>query len=89
MDDVTRIKDLGQDFGSGLYQREVEYLIAHEWAITTEDILFRRTKIGLIMPERNVAKLEKFLRLNHVKLVKSKNKGKQRKKASRTKSGVI
>jgi len=41
------------------------------------------------MPERNVAKLEKFLRLNHVKLVKSKNKGKQRKKASRTKSGVI
>ena len=86
---VTSIEDLGQDFGSGLYQREVEYLIAHEWAITTEDILFRRTKIGLIMPERNVAKLEKFLRLNHVKLVKSKNKGKQRKKASRTKSGVI
>jgi len=41
------------------------------------------------MPKKNVAKLEKFLRLSHAKLVKSKNEGKQRKKASRTKSGVI
>jgi len=73
---VTCIEDLGQDFGSGLYQREVEYLIAHEWATTAEDILFRRTKIGLIMPAKNVAKLEKFLRLNRVKLVKSKNESK-------------
>lgn len=86
---VTSIEDLGQDFGCGLYQREIEYLITHEWVTTTEDILFRRTKIGLIMPKKNVAKLEKFLRLSHAKLVKSKNEGKQRKKASRTKSGVI
>jgi glycerol-3-phosphate dehydrogenase len=73
---VTCTKDLGQDFGSGLYQREVEYLIEHEWATTAEDILFRRTKIGLVMSTKNAAELEKFLRLNHAKLVKSKNKSK-------------
>ena len=86
---VTCTKDLGQDFGSGLYQREVEYLIEHEWATTAEDILFRRTKIGLVMSTKNAAELDKFLRLNLAKSVKSKNKSKQRKNATRTKSGII
>jgi glycerol-3-phosphate dehydrogenase len=43
--------DLGRDFGAGLTEREVEYLRAEEWAVTAEDILWRRTKCGLHMSE--------------------------------------
>ncbi|MBT1066026.1 glycerol-3-phosphate dehydrogenase [Bowmanella sp. Y26] len=39
--------DLGQHFGQGLYQKEVDYLCEQEWALSTEDILWRRTKLGL------------------------------------------
>lgn len=41
--------DPGRDFGGGLHQREVEYFIAHEWARSADDILWRRTKAGLAM----------------------------------------
>lgn len=39
--------DLGLHFGHGLYQKEVDYLCEQEWAVSTEDILWRRTKLGL------------------------------------------
>ncbi len=39
--------DMGRNFGAGLYEREVRYLVAEEWAVTAEDILWRRTKLGL------------------------------------------
>ena len=41
--------DLGQDFGANLTAREVDYLLAEEWATTAEDVLWRRTKCGLPM----------------------------------------
>ncbi len=48
--------DLGQSFGAGLTQREVEYLQHHEWAATADDVLWRRTKLGLRMtPEEQAA----------------------------------
>lgn len=40
-------EELGEHFGGGLYAAEVDYLVAHEWARTEEDILWRRTKCGL------------------------------------------
>ena len=39
--------DLGEDFGAGLTAREVRYLQAAEWAQTADDILWRRSKLGL------------------------------------------
>jgi len=42
---------LGQHFGAGLYELEANYLINHEWATSAEDILWRRTKLGLHMSE--------------------------------------
>jgi glycerol-3-phosphate dehydrogenase len=43
---------LGRDFGAGLTEREVEWLVREEWARTPEDILWRRTKLGLrLRPE--------------------------------------
>jgi len=44
--------ELGRDFGGGLSQREVEYLVAHEWARQPDDVLWRRTKCGLHMNEQ-------------------------------------
>ncbi len=59
--DVAVIDDLGIDFGNGLYQVEVEYLVQNEWACTAEDILFRRTKLGITMPQVKVNNLERYL----------------------------
>ena len=52
--DGSKAPKLGQHFGAGLYEIEANYLINHEWATTAEDILWRRTKLGLHMsaPER-------------------------------------
>jgi glycerol-3-phosphate dehydrogenase len=46
------IEELGQCFGADLYAAEVDYLTRVEWAVTAEDILWRRTKMGLrLAPE--------------------------------------
>jgi len=41
--------DLGEHFGAGLHEREVNYLVEREWARSAEDVLWRRTKTGLHM----------------------------------------
>jgi glycerol-3-phosphate dehydrogenase len=41
------LQDLGRYFDAGLTSAEVDYLIDHEWARSAEDILWRRTKLGL------------------------------------------
>ena len=46
---------LGQHFGAGLYELEANYLINHEWASSAEDILWRRTKLGLHMSKDEIA----------------------------------
>ena len=49
LDDAKGDADLGEDFGGGLYERELAYLIESEWAQTADDVLWRRTKCGLHM----------------------------------------
>lgn len=56
------VEDLGIHFAAGLYQREVEYLVAHEWAENVEDILWRRTKLGLFFKPEDIEKLENWLK---------------------------
>lgn len=41
------MSDLGEHFGAGFTQAELDYLIACEWAATAEDVLWRRSKLGL------------------------------------------
>jgi glycerol-3-phosphate dehydrogenase len=52
---------LGIHFGAGLYQREVEHLIRNEWAVTAEDILWRRSKLGLRLSKAEIARLSDWL----------------------------
>lgn len=47
--------DLGEDFGHGLYAREIEWLMRTEWALEADDVLFRRTKLGVRMSEAEIA----------------------------------
>ncbi|MFK5979049.1 MAG: glycerol-3-phosphate dehydrogenase [Rhizobiaceae bacterium] len=58
--DASDIADLGTCFGGDLYRREVEYLKKHEWARSAEDVLFRRTKLGIKFSKKQTAKLAKF-----------------------------
>jgi glycerol-3-phosphate dehydrogenase len=61
IDGARRLADLGTDFGGGLYQAEVEYLIENEWAATAEDILWRRSKLGLHAPPETADRLRTWL----------------------------
>lgn len=52
---------LGQDFGHGLFAAEVDYLIATEWARTVDDVLWRRTKLGLRLDQEQVQVLSSYM----------------------------
>ena len=52
---------LGRHFGAGLYEREVAYLCAREWARSAEDILWRRSKLGLRFDDAGVRALRDWL----------------------------
>ncbi|MFF7066101.1 glycerol-3-phosphate dehydrogenase [Pseudomonas sp. NPDC008258] len=49
LDGVHGPEDLGQAIGAGLFAREVDYLMQEEWAEHPDDILWRRSKLGLSM----------------------------------------
>ena len=59
--DARTIADLGRDFGGGLSAREVEYLVSVEFARTAEDILYRRSKLGLHAPSGTADALDAYL----------------------------
>ncbi len=47
---ATALTELGEEVLPGLYAQEIDYLINNEWARTAEDILWRRTRLGLHLP---------------------------------------
>lgn len=55
------LEDLGIHFGGGLYQVEVDYLISHEWALSVEDIIWRRSKLGIYLDSAAQKTLEVYL----------------------------
>ncbi|WP_449220693.1 glycerol-3-phosphate dehydrogenase [Tistrella mobilis] len=52
---------LGEHFGAGLYAREIAWLMDHEWARTAEDVLWRRTKLGLRIDEAGARRLDAWM----------------------------
>jgi glycerol-3-phosphate dehydrogenase len=54
--------ELGTIVAGDLTEGEVRYLVEHEWAQTTEDILFRRTKLGVHLPATAAPRLEEALK---------------------------
>ena len=53
--------DLGIHFENTLYQREVDYLLKEEWATSVDDILWRRTKLGLDFSEEGRERLRQYI----------------------------
>ena len=57
-----RAADLGHDFGATLTEREVAWLMRHEYARSAEDVVWRRSKLGLRMSTDQIAALDTWMR---------------------------
>ncbi len=60
LDGIQNTNQLGLQFSETLYQAEVDYLFKEEWASCAEDILWRRTKLGLSLSSEEKARLEDY-----------------------------
>jgi glycerol-3-phosphate dehydrogenase len=58
---ASSLAQLGEEIAPGLYAAEVDYLIGHEWARSVEDILWRRSKLGLHLAGDAASKLGDWL----------------------------
>ena len=58
---VNKVADLGQHFGDYIYEAEILYLLRYEFAHTAEDILWRRSKMGLHISQGTAKKIEAAL----------------------------
>ncbi|WP_260928740.1 glycerol-3-phosphate dehydrogenase [Novosphingobium sp. 9] len=59
--DAKTPEDLGHHFGGGLHATEVDYLVRAEWARSGEDILYRRSKLGLHVPAGTQDAIDAYL----------------------------
>jgi glycerol-3-phosphate dehydrogenase len=53
--------ELGEDFGDGLSSAEVDYCMDREWAQNADDMLWRRSKLGLRISPESSAALERYM----------------------------
>ena len=65
--DAKSMSELGRDFGAGLTEAELDYLVAREWARTAEDVLWRRTKLGLHGAASSAEAIDAYLK-NKIKV---------------------
>ncbi|KAF0674988.1 glycerol-3-phosphate dehydrogenase [Profundibacterium mesophilum] len=61
LDGAASMEALGHDFGGTLTEREVRWLMRHEYARRAEDVVWRRTKLGLRMSTEQVAELDAWM----------------------------
>jgi glycerol-3-phosphate dehydrogenase len=59
--EARRLDELGERFGDELTAAEVRYLMRHEFAESADDVLWRRSKLGLRMGAEAVAALTRFM----------------------------
>jgi len=60
--DARSLEDLGEDFGAGLRAAELDYLATEEWARSADDVLWRRSKLGLHVPAGAGERIEAYFR---------------------------
>jgi glycerol-3-phosphate dehydrogenase len=58
---AARAEDLGQAFGAGLTEAEVRWLMTREFAQTAEDVVWRRSKLGLRLDAARIAALDRWM----------------------------
>ena len=55
------MSDLGQLFGDTLTEAEVRYLMTNDWAVTADDVVWRRSKLGLRLSAAEIATLDDWM----------------------------
>ena len=60
-EEIVAAGDLGEDFGGGVTAAEVAYLVRVEFARSAEDVLWRRSKLGLHVPEGTAARVDEYV----------------------------
>ena len=60
--DAQSLADLGRNFGADLTEAEITYLVHHEFATGAQDILWRRSKLGLRLTPEQAAEVEACVR---------------------------
>ena len=65
LEGAVDLDSMGRHFGDDVYLAEIEYLRSKEWAKTAEDILWRRSKLGLHVSENTRLQLEHYMRPRH------------------------
>jgi glycerol-3-phosphate dehydrogenase len=63
--EASDLSSLGQDFGGSLYAAEIDYLLKSEWAETADDVLDRRTKLGLVLTEAQRGAVSAYISQAH------------------------
>jgi glycerol-3-phosphate dehydrogenase len=53
---------MGRHFGAGLYGFEVDYLIESEWARSAADVLWRRTRLGLVITAEEALAIDQYIK---------------------------
>jgi glycerol-3-phosphate dehydrogenase len=61
LDGVVRPADLGPRFGADLTGAEIRYLMRHEWAETADDVLWRRSQLGLVLTREAREAVARFM----------------------------
>ena len=59
---ARKLSDLGRVFGADLTEKEIAWLMAEEWAATAEDVLWRRSKLGLRVTPADAAELDAWMK---------------------------
>jgi len=58
---------MGEHFGATLTAREVAWLMNKEYALSAEDVVWRRSKLGLRMDETQIARLDEWMQMRAAK----------------------
>ena len=53
--------DLGQPFGATLTESEIRYLMSYEWARNAEDVVWRRSKLGLRLSQAEITAIDAWM----------------------------
>ncbi|WP_413470533.1 glycerol-3-phosphate dehydrogenase [Vibrio navarrensis] len=61
LQNVTKESDMGLQFAEGVYQKEIDYMLNHEFARCADDVLWRRTKLGLYLTPEQVDELTRYI----------------------------
>jgi glycerol-3-phosphate dehydrogenase len=61
LDGAVKLADLGPRFGADLTGAEIRYLMRHEWAETAEDVLWRRSKLGLVLSDEQREAVARYM----------------------------